>query len=207
VWSFTKNLFKNIGKNIVSVVKNIPALISGDKSITEMWTPLTKGFENSIKEMPKIAERQRGELEKSLASDVGRLGDQLGTAIGENVLRRQAEVTSAMKSIGDVATELTKGGGEVAKIGKQIGQGFGQKAGQEASKIGDKIGKSAQDRELLRADSAKAQAFSNSRRNLRQLQDKQQVKEQRNTTQAVNRTAQEVRGLRNQLTQPATVSI
>lgn len=63
-------VFENIGKNIVKIIKNIPALIKGDVTFAELWTPLTEGFVATLTELPDIAEREIGDLERTLGQAV-----------------------------------------------------------------------------------------------------------------------------------------
>lgn len=73
-----RTVFKNISKNIVAVLKNLPKLIKGQVSFSELWTPLLDGAEFQLKKLPDIPPRVMGDLEKSLRKDVGNLKQSLG---------------------------------------------------------------------------------------------------------------------------------
>ena len=64
---------KNIWTNLKSLWKSIKGMFSG-KGWKFEWTNLLEGFESAVKELPKIADREIGTLEKGLSD---RLGDQL----------------------------------------------------------------------------------------------------------------------------------
>jgi len=66
----TLSFFENLAGNVVNVLKNLPALMSGQVNFADLWKPLTTGFVNVIEELPQIAERQMGPLEAMLANKV-----------------------------------------------------------------------------------------------------------------------------------------
>jgi hypothetical protein len=78
-------IFKNLVLNIGRIIKNLPKLIKGEVSFGELWTPLLDGFENTMKELPKIPDRTMGKLEQTLAEDVARLGKTIKTEFGDNL--------------------------------------------------------------------------------------------------------------------------
>jgi len=77
MWNFTKTVVTNIGRNLKALWDAIVGFAKGE-GWNFQWTPLLEGFESAVKEMPKIAARQIGPLEKELQSRVDALGEQLG---------------------------------------------------------------------------------------------------------------------------------
>lgn len=82
LYNFTTTLFSNLWKNVENFFQNIWAWLKGDRTHFE-WTALTTGFESSLKELPKIAERQLGPLEKGLQQRMGELTQKYGTAFAD----------------------------------------------------------------------------------------------------------------------------
>jgi len=76
MWNFTKTIATNIGKNLKALWDAIIGFATG-KGWNFKWTPLLEGFESTIKEMPKIAARQMGPLERELQGRVDALGANL----------------------------------------------------------------------------------------------------------------------------------
>jgi phage-related protein len=70
IFNFTTTVFENLAGNLVAIVTNIPGLIRGTVDWSDVWTPLTAGFESAIKELPAIAERQKSALEVALEADI-----------------------------------------------------------------------------------------------------------------------------------------
>ena len=76
MWRFTKTVAVNIGRNLKALWDAIIGFAKGE-GWNFKWTPLLEGFESAIKEMPAIAARHIGPLEKELQSRVEALGEQL----------------------------------------------------------------------------------------------------------------------------------
>ena len=76
VWRLTKTVAVNIGRNLKALWDAIIGFAKGE-GWNFKWTPLLEGFESAIKEMPKIAARHIGPLEKELQGRVDALGEQL----------------------------------------------------------------------------------------------------------------------------------
>lgn len=81
--SMTATVATNIWNNLKNLWDGIVGLFSGEGFSFE-WTPLTQGFESAIKELPKIAEREIGPLEKSLQGELDKLGDQVVQGIEQH---------------------------------------------------------------------------------------------------------------------------
>lgn len=94
MWDYTATVFTNLANNIVEIIKNIPALISGEKTFGDLWKPLTDGFESSIKEMPQIAARYESETAKSLGFSIDSIKGELATKYDEYRKARLAAIHS-----------------------------------------------------------------------------------------------------------------
>jgi hypothetical protein len=70
ILNFTTTVFSNMASNIVAFVKNIPALMKGDLKFSDIWTPLTDGFEMTLKELPQIAAFENGALTKAMSAEI-----------------------------------------------------------------------------------------------------------------------------------------
>ncbi len=76
VLTVTETIAGNIWKNLANLWDAIVGLFNGDGFSFE-WTPLTEGFKSAIKELPKIAEREMGPLEKDLKAQLNGLTDEM----------------------------------------------------------------------------------------------------------------------------------
>jgi hypothetical protein len=134
MWNFTKAVGTNIATGLVETLTSIPQLISGEKSITDIWGKnLLEGFEATLTEMPRIVDRQRGELEQALATQVEGLEDSLGRGFADFVDRRMNEVADRQQQLKDFfnfgAAEVSPpagldvGGGGVADLVRRGEQG------------------------------------------------------------------------------------
>lgn len=101
VFNWTTTVFGNLASNIVNIISNIPGLISGSVSFSDLWTPLTDGFESSLKELPKIAERQAGPLEDSLQHQADALRESYGKGLGDYLAEHQQKVADSVKAATD----------------------------------------------------------------------------------------------------------
>lgn len=66
VFNYTTTVFLNLVKNIGRIIANLPGLIKGDVSFSDLWTPLATSFETKLKELPKIPQREMSGTEKAL---------------------------------------------------------------------------------------------------------------------------------------------
>jgi len=73
LFNFTATVFTNLATNIVDVISSIPDLITGSVSFSDVWKPLTDGFEATLRELPEIAKREIGALEGQLGDQIARL--------------------------------------------------------------------------------------------------------------------------------------
>lgn len=130
LFNFTTTVFFNIGKNIVDVFMNLPALIAGTVDLADIWTPLTEGFEAKIKELPKIADRQKSVVETALEKVIGVTENGLDQAWDQFRKKRKAELVSkedakaATEKAGEAAASVAAKTG--AEIGKSMKKGIEQ---------------------------------------------------------------------------------
>lgn len=94
-----KNIFYDAGQIVVTIFKNtwenvknfwdaIVGLFSGDGFQFDM-TPLLDGFQSVTEELPRIAERVKGEYERALEGELSDLGDKIGTSFQKNLERNR----------------------------------------------------------------------------------------------------------------------
>jgi tape measure domain-containing protein len=107
VANFTATVFSNIANNIVKVISNIPGLISGSVSFSDLWTPLTDGFESSIKEMPAIAEREVGAFEASLSQQVTDLENKFGDGLAAKIMGNAGDAAATADGINKAINTIT----------------------------------------------------------------------------------------------------
>ncbi len=90
MWNALKSFTKNIGKNLAALWRAIRDFVKG-KGWHFQWTGLLDGFESTLKEMPKIAERQLTGTEKKLVRDIRERGARVGDAFGAGMDKKVAE--------------------------------------------------------------------------------------------------------------------
>ena len=74
--SFLENVFANMWTNIKGFFENVQAWLKGGGTDWK-WTGLLEGFESTLDELPEIADRIPGVLEKSLGRSVADLGGKI----------------------------------------------------------------------------------------------------------------------------------
>jgi tape measure domain-containing protein len=97
--NYTMTTFSNLGKNIVSVMSNLPGLISGSVSFDQLWTPLTDGLKTQLKELPNIPERQIGDYEASLTDQLGKELLDYGTGLDQYLADQDKKTKDFSKHI------------------------------------------------------------------------------------------------------------
>ncbi|HEV7299260.1 MAG TPA: tape measure protein [Tepidisphaeraceae bacterium] len=107
-FNYAKAFFTNIASNAVAILTNIPGLISGQMSFADLWTPLGEGFKSQLSEMPKIAEREIGGLEATLAASSASLANSLVTGYDAKIAEQKAAADAASKAITDGVTNAFK---------------------------------------------------------------------------------------------------
>lgn len=104
IYNFYASVWTNIGKNLANFAKSLWSFLKGD-GFNFKWTGLLEGFENTVKEMPKIAERQIGPLEKSLGDSTAAMGEKIGTGLSDYLT---AQERAAKDTAGNIAGWLDK---------------------------------------------------------------------------------------------------
>lgn len=98
--------FINFGQNIRTNMGAIWEFIKsgGIKDLDLTWTPLMDGFRSSLSQMPEIAGREMGALEKSLDAQVKTLGSNFGEGFAAF---RDAKMADAAKGLPGIEPALT----------------------------------------------------------------------------------------------------
>lgn len=89
VANLTVTVFTNMGKNVGAFFDTVKGWLSGNPKAF-MFTSLTEGFELSLSELPKIAERVPGLAEKALESRLASMGGSLKGKFDE-ILKKNTE--------------------------------------------------------------------------------------------------------------------
>lgn len=112
LFNFTRTVMSNLASNVVKTIKSLPALLSGETSLGEIWgDALVKGFEAKLSTLPEIAGRQQGELERTLRQQVGSMEDDLGEGFGDFMQRRLDEINQQRDGLRDFFTGGDGAGG------------------------------------------------------------------------------------------------
>ncbi|MEM7806591.1 MAG: tape measure protein [Planctomycetota bacterium] len=119
VANLTFTIFKNIGSNIVDVFTNLPGLISGSTDWSDVWTPLTEGFEMTLEELPTIAEREIGGMEAQLALDLAAQRQAFGEGFEEFMEKQRKGVNDLMNQLGGSGDEGENAGDNDGKEGTE----------------------------------------------------------------------------------------
>lgn len=94
LFNATGAILTNMGKNIRDFFSAVSGWLAGEGFNFE-WTGLLDGFESTLEEMPKIADRQLTEIEKKLGKRVGELSKQLGDEFKKKLAERLAKLEAA----------------------------------------------------------------------------------------------------------------
>jgi len=101
LWEFTKTVFTNLAKNFWDLGKAIVNWFSSGFTEWDFtWTPLLEGFQKSMEELPKIADREMTPFEKKLKDRVGRLGREIADEYHRKVAERLARLEGGGKQPG-----------------------------------------------------------------------------------------------------------
>ena len=118
IGNFTATVFQNWLTNAANFGKALWSAIQGE-GFDFTWTPLTEGFEATLKELPQIAEREIGELEGTLAASSEALSKSLSKGLGEHLANRQSGAEKAATKIGDgISAALNPPGGATVEAPK-----------------------------------------------------------------------------------------
>ena len=100
---WTGNVMGNLFTNIVAIFKNLGPLIRGEMNLSDLWNPLTEGFQMEISKLPDITKREMGTLEKSMSEEASALAAKLGT--GYDKFLADKEKTKSLK-MPEIKTDL-----------------------------------------------------------------------------------------------------
>lgn len=87
--NFLKTIVSNMWKNIVEFWQSIKDVFKG-KGFDFEWTPLLEGFKKTIKELPEIAEREMGPLERTMEARVKALSKKISRSFEDNLAANRA---------------------------------------------------------------------------------------------------------------------
>lgn len=127
-FNFTAAVIGNLSSNIVNIMSNIPDLVRGKVSFSELWTPLTEGFENTIKKMPEIPARVAGEVETQLKD----MRDGMAADINQGF--------AAFKEQRAAEREVKKWGAEMASMGPKMEESTDQSIKNVGKNISSNVG-------------------------------------------------------------------
>lgn len=132
-FSYSNSVSANLGRNLVSMFRNLPGLIAGTTRWDQIWIPLTRGAINAVQTLPQIPQRLAGALEERLRRDFEQQGGALAEAYGAFRERRLAEIASFSFGLdpATVAAAVTTAG----NAGAQVGNNFAGAAGKEMHKF------------------------------------------------------------------------
>jgi len=82
--NYVITVFKNLGTNIWEFIKGVKGMLTGSGESFQ-FVALTEGFEATVKEFPKIAERQEGAVEKALRQQQEKLADKMSNDFGRRM--------------------------------------------------------------------------------------------------------------------------
>jgi hypothetical protein len=116
--NFSATVFSNMTDNVSEFFSGITRLLSGG-SADFRFTALTEGFEATLRELPEIAKRVPGEIEKSLALDVGNLTTTLNTATPKFGDYLPADRVSPLSVAKTTKSDPKWGSGVYAESGKK----------------------------------------------------------------------------------------
>ena len=77
--NFIATVFTNMYDNVASFFSSVYAYLSGD-NVEFKWTALTEGFESTLDELPKIAQRKLSDTEKFLVSSIKQVNEEVNKA-------------------------------------------------------------------------------------------------------------------------------
>lgn len=111
--SYLKSVMNAMWENIKKLWADAKSLLQGKGGQAFKWTALSEGFENTLKELPVFTKRIPTMLEKSLGSEVERLGGKVGQSFTDKFDAR-------MKKAMALRDKVLSGGGTPEAIGEGI---------------------------------------------------------------------------------------
>lgn len=121
--NFTSTVVTNMFSNLVNFFKSVWSWLKGD-GFDFTWTGLTEGFEKTMEDLPKIAERKKGDLEVGLENELadvtGRLSSAFDKQLEANRAKLSGATTAVKQHLSDSADKATK---EAAAEEKKLEKG------------------------------------------------------------------------------------
>jgi tape measure domain-containing protein len=106
-FEFLAAIFRNGWANILNFFAALKSFLSGG-GFNFQWTALTEGFTSSIRELPKIAEREIGPLEASLQQQADTLGAAYTGGLGKYLSDQQQAAKQAAAGVTQAAANAVK---------------------------------------------------------------------------------------------------
>lgn len=85
-------IFENLGDNIVAIFSNLPGLVSGSVSFSELLKPLNDGMIDVVTNALELPVRVEGGVEKSMREDLESLQGELSNGLTGHINTRLAEL-------------------------------------------------------------------------------------------------------------------
>jgi len=104
--NFTNQLFSDLQRNIINVLKNIPGLVAGTVDWGDVWKPMLTEFVRTTQEFPEIQARALTAVERDLDRQIDSMTESLGRGLAEATAARATEVDKFSKSIGDLGQTI-----------------------------------------------------------------------------------------------------
>ena len=107
MWNFVKTFATNVGANLAELFRAIKDLATG-KGWNFKWTGLLDGFESTIKELPKIAERNKTGLEKELEASIGQASGNIADYYESKITERLDKLKARRDEASKIADKLNQ---------------------------------------------------------------------------------------------------
>jgi hypothetical protein len=108
-WELLKTITSNMWENLKNFWEAFKGLFKGEGFNFE-WKGLTEGFQATAEELPKIAERVKGDIEKGLEGDIGERAGRVAESFGKNLEANRKMINDLFKD----TTPKRKPGAEFA---------------------------------------------------------------------------------------------
>ena len=123
LFNFLNTVLNNWIENNIKLMANLPELITGKVKFDDLWKPLTDGFKSSLKEFPKIAEKEQSETSKWLGEMATTLEEGLGKEYSDALSERLKQGINDAK--GEAQKGAKKNNGLAALNLQAVRQSFG----------------------------------------------------------------------------------
>lgn len=104
---YSTTVLSNLASNIVAIFSNLPGLIAGTTTWSEIWTPLGEGFKSYLAEFPEIPVRDIGGVEGNLMDEVAIQEKLIANAYAEMVAGDDVKkkMAAEQKALADAAAK------------------------------------------------------------------------------------------------------